>query len=113
LKGFASFSLQARCFLLDSTPVFCLSSHTFTTYCLTCTGWFTTSSLQELIYEVVLSQKCHINKGPILSGYGYIIIWLAKIKYLHEVFIAESTINVQNDHPQPKYTSWHVCESSV
>jgi hypothetical protein len=26
--------------------------------------------LQDLIYEVVPSQKCHMNIGPVLNGYG-------------------------------------------
>jgi hypothetical protein len=29
-----------------------------------------TSMLQDLIPKVIPSQKCHMNTGPILSGYG-------------------------------------------
>jgi hypothetical protein len=43
------------------------------------------SIFQDLIPEVIPSQKCHMNMGPILSGYGGIgvwnVVWLVQVIY--------------------------------
>jgi hypothetical protein len=72
---------------------------------------------QLFFYKIIPSQKYGINVGPSLNGRWFIIIRIVKKKghenntYLHEVLISEFT-SLQNQHLQPQYTGWHVCESS-
>jgi hypothetical protein len=48
------------------------------TVCLYRMSGYFMSVLQNLIPEVIPSQKCHINMDPILNGYRAVDIWYSR-----------------------------------
>jgi hypothetical protein len=72
---------------------------------------------QQLVIEVIPTQKCHTNRGPITLRYKLMVTWKLKYEqanmYLHNTLIAWFMVSVRTGHAQPRYASCKSVETHL